>query len=219
MSQAISPPATRELRSAYLPSRPHRCRVAAHPTLVDVGRAEAAATELMTALGLPIETEAMVDTPVRFIRAYLEMLTVPEFEMTTFANDAGYDELVVVRDIPVRSVCEHHLLPFVGVAHVGYLPGARILGLSKFARTVEFFARRPQTQERLTSEIATHLDEQLAPLGVGVVISAEHTCMTLRGARAPGTCTLTSATRGVLRSDPARRAEFLAHTRLMEESR
>ncbi len=219
MSQAISPPATREPRSAYLPSRPHRCRVAAHPTLVDVGRAEAAATELMTALGLPIETEAMVDTPGRFIRAYLEMLTVPEFEMTTFANDAGYDELVVVRDIPVRSVCEHHLLPFVGVAHVGYLPGARILGLSKFARTVEFFARRPQTQERLTSEIATHLDEQLAPLGVGVVISAEHTCMTLRGARAPGTCTLTSATRGVLRSDPARRAEFLAHTRLMEESR
>ena len=140
MSQAISPPATREPRSAYLPSRPHRCRVAAHPTLVDVGRAEAAATELMTALGLPIETEAMVDTPGRFIRAYLEMLTVPEFEMTTFANDAGYDELVVVRDIPVRSVCEHHLLPFVGVAHVGYLPGARILGLSKFARTVEFLS-------------------------------------------------------------------------------
>lgn len=219
MSQAISPPATREPLSAYLPSRPHRNRVAAHPTLVDVGRAEAAATELMTALGLPIETEAMVDTPGRFIRAYLEMLTVPEFEMTTFANDAGYDELVVVRDIPVRSVCEHHLLPFVGVAHVGYLPGARILGLSKFARTVEFFARRPQTQERLTSEIATHLDGQLAPLGVGVVISAEHTCMTLRGARAPGTRTLTFATRGLLRSDPAHRAEFFAQTRPMEESR
>ncbi len=219
MSQAISPPATREPRSAYLPSRPHRCRVAAHPTLVDVGRAEAAATELMTALGLPIETEAMVDTPGRFTRAYLEMLAGPEFEMTTFPNDEGYDELVVVQDIPVRSVCEHHLLPFVGVAHVGYLPGTRILGLSKFARTVEFFARRPQTQERLTSEIATHLDQQLAPLGVGVVISAEHTCMTLRGARAPGTRTLTSATRGLLRSDPAHRAEFFAHTRLMEESR
>lgn len=161
----------------------------------------------------------MRDTPARFTRAYLEMLAGPEFEMTTFPNDEGYDELVVVQDIPVRSVCEHHLLPFVGVAHVGYLPGTRILGLSKFARTVEYFARRPQTQERLASEIADHLVEHLDPLGVGVAISAEHTCMTLRGARAPGTTTKTCVTRGLLREDPTRRAEFLALARRTEESR
>ena len=118
--------------------------------------------------------------------AYAELLTAPAFDLTTFANDEGYDELVLVEDIPVQSLCEHHLLPFVGVAHVGYLPGERILGLSKFARTVDFFARRPQTQERLTMQIAEHLTDSLAPRGVGVVIEAEHTCMSLRGARAPG---------------------------------
>ena len=125
-------------------------------------------------------------------RALLEMTTVPEFELTTFPNDEEYDELVLVRDIPVQSLCEHHVLPFVGVAHVGYLPGDRILGLSKFARMVTFHSRRPQTQERLTKQIADDLHERLRPRGVGVVIEAEHTCMSLRGARAPGTRTLTS---------------------------
>ncbi len=214
MSQAVSQQAAPgEGPAAYQLPAPHRRRVSAHPRLVDLGRAETAAAELLTALGLPVDSEGMRDTPGRLTRAYLELLTVPDFEMTTFPNDEGYDELLVVRDIPVRSVCEHHLLPFVGVAHVGYLPGARILGLSKFARTVDFFARRPQTQERLTAQIATHLQEHLEPLGVGVAISAEHTCMTLRGARAPGTRTETSATRGVLRTDPARRAEFRAAAR------
>lgn len=192
------------------PARPHRRPVRARPPLIDLNRAEAAATDFMAALGLPLKSTAMVDTPGRFTRAYLELLTPPEYEMTTFPNEEHYDELVVVHDIPIRSVCEHHLLPFVGVAHVGYVPGTRIVGLSKLARTVEFFASRPQTQERLTSEIAAHLQEHLDPQGVGVVISAEHTCMTLRGARAAGTQTYTSVTRGVLREDPARRSEFLA---------
>ena len=120
---------------------------------------------------------------------------------------------MLVEDIPVQSLCEHHLLPFVGVAHVGYLPDQRILGLSKVARTVDHFARRPQTQERLTTQIARHLSDTLVPRGVGVVIEAEHTCMTLRGARAAGSRTVTSALLGHLREDPAARAEFLALTR------
>jgi GTP cyclohydrolase I len=119
----------------------------------------------------------------------------------------------VVSDIPLRSLCEHHLLPFTGVAHVGYLPGERILGLSKFARIVEFFARRAQTQERLTTEIAHDLEERLRPRGVGVVIEAEHSCMSLRGARAEGARTVTSMLRGQLREDAKSRAEFLALTR------
>ena len=152
-------------------------------------------------------------------QAFLEMLTVPEFDMTTFPNDEGYDELVLVEDIPLQSLCEHHMLPFVGVAHVGYLPGDRILGLSKFARTVDFHARRPQTQERLTQQIAEHLQERLRPRGVGVVIEAEHTCMSLRGARAGRARTVTSALLGRLRDDPSTRAEFLGLTRSGRERR
>jgi GTP cyclohydrolase I len=180
---------------------------------VDLSRAEAAATDLLLALGLPVDSEDMVETPRRLVAAYAEMLTVPEFDSTTFSNAAGYDEMVLVSDIPVRSLCEHHLLPFTGVAHVGYLPGERILGLSKFARTVDFYARRPQTQERLTTEIAEHLQERLEPAGVGVVIEADHTCMTLRGARATGSRTVTAALRGRIRDDHRTRAEFLSLTR------
>ena len=120
---------------------------------------------------------------------------------------------MLVQDVPVQSLCEHHMLPFVGVAHVGYLPGDRILGLSKFARMVEFHARRPQTQERLTSEVAAHLERLVAPYGVGVVIEAEHTCMSVRGARAVGSRTVTSTLLGRLRDYPRSRAEFLALTR------
>lgn len=120
---------------------------------------------------------------------------------------------MLVEDIPIHSLCEHHMLPFVGVAHVGYLPDERILGLSKFARLVEFHARRPQTQERLTKQIADHLQRQLSPRGVGVVVEAEHTCMSLRGARVAGTRTVTSALFGQLRDDPASRAEFLSLAR------
>jgi GTP cyclohydrolase I len=180
---------------------------------VDLDRAERAATEMLAALGLPVDSEDMFETPRRLVHAYAEMLTPPEFDSTTFSNAAGYDELVLVSDIPVHSLCEHHLLPFTGVAHVGYLPGSRILGLSKFARTVEFFARRAQTQERLTTEIAEHLTERLDPRGVGVVIEAEHACMSLRGARAPGARTITAALHGALRDDPKTRAEFLSLTR------
>lgn len=194
------------------PSR-SRLRVTHEPAAVDLVAAERAAADMLAALGLPIDSPDMFETPRRLVHAYAEMLTVPEFDLTTFENAAGYDELVLVSDIPVRTLCEHHMLPFTGVAHVGYLPGDRILGLSKLARTVEFFARRAQTQERLTAQIADHLHERLAPLGVGVVIEAEHSCMSLRGARAEGTRTVTSTLRGRLREDPAARAEFLALTR------
>jgi GTP cyclohydrolase IA len=194
-----------------------RPRVAAEQRPMDLDAAERAATDLLEALGLPVDCPGMMDTPRRMARAYAEMLTVPSFEQTTFPNSEGYDELVLVEDIPVRSLCEHHMLPFIGVAHIGYLPGERILGLSKFARTVDFFAQRPQTQERLTKQIADHLQEQLVPRGVGVVVAAEHSCMTLRGVRATGARTVTSALYGSLRDDPAGRAEFLSLTRVRKE--
>jgi GTP cyclohydrolase I len=180
---------------------------------IDPRTAEEAAGDFLTALGLDIEGENVIDTPRRMAQAYAEMLAVPEFDMTTFPNDEEYDELVLVENIPVQSLCEHHMLPFVGVAHVGYLPGERILGLSKFARLVDFHARNAQTQERLTKRIADHLQRQLSPYGVGVVIEAEHTCMSLRGARVAGARTVTSALFGQLRDDPASRAEFLSLAR------
>ena len=180
---------------------------------LDLVAAERAAADLLRALGQPIESDGMIETPRRMARAYAELLTSDGFDFTTFPNTEAYDELVLVEGIPVRSVCEHHMLPFVGVAHLGYLPAGRILGLSKLARLVEFYGRRAQTQERLTQGIAEHLDAQLAPRGVGVVIEAEHTCMSLRGVRAAGTRTVTSALLGTLRTDPASRAEFLSLTR------
>jgi GTP cyclohydrolase I len=143
-------------------------------------------------------------------RAYAELLTPRDFALTTFDNDGGYDELVLGRSIPIRSVCEHHLLPFIGVAHVGYLPGDRILGLSKLARVVELFAHGPQVQERLTKQIADWLDRHLRPRGVGVVIESEHLCMSLRGVRAIGARTVTSTLLGTLRDDARSRAEFFA---------
>jgi GTP cyclohydrolase I len=195
------------------PPRPHRLRVTHPAPEVDLDAARDAAEAMLTALGLPVSGPDMAETPRRLVDAYAELLAVPDFDLTTFDNGSGYDELVLVRDIPVRSLCEHHMLPFTGVAHVGYLPGERILGLSKLARTVEFFARRVQTQERLTSQVADHLHDRLSPLGVGVVIEAEHSCMSLRGARATGASTLTTVLRGHLRDDPASRAEFLSLTR------
>lgn len=179
------------------------------PTVDRLDQATRAAAAFLAALGVDCDNESMARSPRRMARAYAAMLTSKPFEMTTFDNDEGYDELVLVRSIPVQSVCEHHLLPFTGHAHVGYLPGQRILGLSKFARVVEMFARRPQVQERLTQQVAEWIDHELAPRGVGVVIEAEHTCMTLRGVRATGATTRTSALRGTLR-DGATRAEFLS---------
>lgn len=176
----------------------------------DLARAAAAASEFLTALGVSLDAPGLQATPMRMARAWAEMFTPRPFDLTTFANDEGYDELVLVRDVPLRSVCEHHLLPFTGRACVGYLPGERIVGLSKLARIVEHFACRPQTQERLTKQVADWLQENLAPRAVGVVISAEHSCMSLRGARAEGTSTVTSALLGSLRTDGRSRAEFLS---------
>jgi len=178
----------------------------------DLAAAERAAADFLRALGLRLDTDGLRGTPRRMAAAYAELLSPRAFNLTTFPNDEEYDELVLARDIPIRSVCEHHLLPFVGVAHVGYLPGDRILGLSKLARAVELFAHGPQVQERLTKQIADWLAARLRPRGVGVVIQAEHLCMTLRGVRAVGTRTITSTLLGTLREDPRSRAEFLGLT-------
>jgi GTP cyclohydrolase I len=179
---------------------------------MDLGAAEDAAAQFLKALGVSTDSESMRGTPGRMARAYAELFTPRSFDLTTFPNDEGYDELVLARSIPLRSVCEHHLLPFTGTAHVGYLPGGRILGLSKLARVVEYFACRPQVQERLTKQVADWLQENLEPKGIGVVIEAEHTCMTLRGVQATGATTITSTLLGALRNDVSSRAEFLACT-------
>jgi len=178
----------------------------------DLLSAERAAEAFLSAVGVDLTAPGLAETPMRMARAYAELLTPREFVLTTFDNDEGYDELVLARSIPVRSLCEHHLLPFIGVAHVGYLPGDRILGLSKLARVVEHFAHGPQVQERLTKQVGTWLDLHLRPRGVGVVIEAEHLCMTLRGVQAVGARTLTSTMLGTLREDPRSRAEFLSLT-------
>jgi len=179
---------------------------------IDLTRAERAAAAFLDALGVPGDTDATAATPRRMAQAYAELLTPRSFALTTFPNDENYDELVLASGIPVQSVCEHHMLPFVGTAHVGYLPGERILGLSKLARLVELFARRPQVQERLTTQVADWLQTHLQPRGVGVVVEAEHLCMTLRGVRSGNTTTTTSTLRGALREDARSRAEFLALT-------
>ena len=179
------------------------------PSFVDLEAAERAAADLIQALGADTESESLEGTPRRIAAMYAELMSPVPFDATTFPNDGGYDELVVAREIQFHSLCEHHLLPFTGVAHVGYLPRGRIVGLSKLARTLDHFARRPQTQERLTMQVADLLEDQLSPRGVGVLLVAEHTCMTLRGARAPGSATTTSSLRGHLRENAAARAEFL----------
>src|SRR2546429_1333274 len=171
--------------------------VARDSTGVDIDAAERAAASFLAALGIDVEHEDLQETPARMARAYAELFDAAPFRLTTFPNEEGYDELVLARAIPFRTVCEHHLLPFSGVAHVGYLPAERILGLSKLARLVEHFAARPQTQERLTKQIADCLSESLRPRGAGVVLEAEHSCMTLRGVRAHGATTVTSSLAGV----------------------
>jgi GTP cyclohydrolase I len=174
--------------------------------------AERAAHDLLSALGVDLGGESLRETPRRMARMYAELLTPAPFNPTTFPNDGGYDELVVATGIPFHSLCEHHLLPFVGVAHVGYRPGERIAGLSKLARVVELFARSLQVQERLTMQVARWLDEHLEPRGVGVVLEAEHMCMSLRGVQKPGARTVTSALHGHVRDDPRTRQEFLSLT-------
>jgi GTP cyclohydrolase I len=188
----------------------HSVAPAAEP--IDAARAEGAARDLLLALGADLTDESLRETPRRMAEAYAELLTARPFTATTFPNDEGYDELVVARDIRFHSLCEHHLLPFHGVAHVGYLPGERIIGLSKLGRVVDLYARRLQVQERLTTQVARWLCDALEPRGVGVVIEAEHLCMSLRGVQKPGARTITSALHGVVRDDPRTRQEFLALT-------
>jgi GTP cyclohydrolase I len=182
-------------------------------TVVDLRAAEQAVADLLLALGQDVDSEHLLETPARVARSFAELLTPSAFNPTTFPNDQGYDELVVARDIPFHSLCEHHLLPFRGIAHVGYLPGARILGLSKLARVVELFSRRLQVQERLTQQVADWLEQHLEPKGVGVVLEAEHLCMSLRGVRSTGSLTVTSSLTGIVREDPRTRTEFLALAR------
>jgi GTP cyclohydrolase I len=179
---------------------------------IDLVAAERAARDLLVALGAGLELDGLRDTPRRMAAAYAELLTPEPFNLTTFPNEERYDELVLVRDIPFQSLCMHHLLPFHGVAHIAYLPAERILGLSKLARVVEHFSRDLQLQERLTTQVAAWLQEQLRPKGVGVVLEAEHLCMSLRGVQKPGALTVTSALHGLVRDDPRTREEFLTLT-------
>jgi GTP cyclohydrolase I len=189
-------------------------RVAARPPApYDAGKVEAAVREILVAIGEDPDRDGLRDTPARVARAYREMFRGlrerPEDVLTT-TFDLGHDELVLVKDIELASSCEHHLVPFYGSAHIGYIPSAdgRITGLSKLARLVDVYAKRPQVQERLTTQVAEAIVEILRPRGVIVVIEAEHLCMTMRGVRKPGAKTVTSAVRGVLR-DPATRAEAM----------
>jgi GTP cyclohydrolase IA len=177
---------------------------------LDLARATRAVRDLLDALGLDCRDPNLAGTPARVARAYAELLSPEPFAVTTFPNDEGYDELVMVSNMAFSSLCEHHLLPFTGVAHVGYLPGGRLVGLSKLARAVTHFSRRLQVQERLTKQVADWLVATLQPSGVGVVIEAEHACMSVRGVRAAGSRTRTSALAGRVRDDASTRSEFFS---------
>jgi GTP cyclohydrolase IA len=179
---------------------------------IDHAAVQRAAQELLRALGTDVDDESLSETPRRMADAYAELLTPQPFRATTFPNEDGYDQLIVARAIPFHSLCMHHLLPFHGVAHIGYLPGERIIGLSKLGRVVELFARDLQIQERLTTQIARWLQRELEPKGVGVVLEAEHLCMSLRGVQKLGAKTVTSALHGAVRDDGRTRQEFLALT-------
>jgi GTP cyclohydrolase I len=184
-------------------------------TAFDAPRVERAVRELLLAIGEDPNRPGLVETPLRVARAYEEMfsgLRADPHEVLAQVFDESHDELVLVKDIAVYSVCEHHLLPFHGVAHVGYIPNesGHISGLSKLARLVDVFARRPQVQERLTSQVADALDDRLKPRGVIVVVEAEHLCMSMRGVRKPGSRTVTSAVRGAFRDSPSTRAEAMS---------
>lgn len=181
---------------------------------MDKPRIEAAIREILIAIGEDPDREGLVETPDRVARMYEEIFSGleenPEKHLKIFTEEDN-DEMVVVRDIPLYSMCEHHLIPFIGKAHIAYIPGeGRVIGLSKLARIVNCFARRPQLQERLTSQVADFLFDNLKPQGVAVVVEAEHLCMTMRGARASGSQTRTSAMRGIMRSDARTRAEAMS---------
>jgi GTP cyclohydrolase IA len=185
------------------------------PGRVDEARAAAAVRELLLAVGEDPDRPGLQDTPGRVARAYAEIfggLGQDPVDILSTTFDENHDELVLVRDIPMYSTCEHHLVPFHGAAHIGYIPGddGRVTGLSKLARLVDVYARRPQVQERMTSQIADALSEVLKPRGVLVVIEAEHLCMAMRGIRKPGATTVTSAVRGIFRDSAATRSEAMS---------
>jgi GTP cyclohydrolase IA len=191
-------------------------RSAARPVTRD--DAEAAVRTLIQWTGDDPSREGLQDTPARVVRAYEELFggydTNPrDYLQRTFDEVGGYDELVVLTNIPVVSFCEHHMLPFQGRAHVGYLPDRRVVGISKLARVVQGFARRLQIQEKLTAEVAEAIQDVLQPKGVGVVVTAEHSCMTMRGVNTPGSKLTTSTLLGVVRDDPRTRQEFLEYVR------
>jgi GTP cyclohydrolase I len=171
-------------------------------------RAETAVAELLAALGRNLADDGLKETPRRVVGALLELLTPQEFAATTFPNTEGYRDLVLVKQIPFHSLCEHHLLPFRGVATIGYLPADRLLGLSKIARVLEYLSRDLQVQERLTRQVADWFTRELQPRGVGVVLEAEHLCMSLRGVQSAGTTTVTSAFSGELEDASPYRAQF-----------
>jgi len=179
---------------------------------VDLARIERAVREILAAVGENPDREGLRDTPRRVARMYAELFSGlhedPRAHLQKFFTEK-YDEIVLVRDISFESICEHHLMPFVGKAHIGYLPNGRVIGLSKLARVVEGVARRPQVQERMTETIADLLMEELQPKGVAVVLEAVHTCMTVRGVRKPGSVCVTSAMKGAFRSNPSTRAEVM----------
>ena len=179
---------------------------------VDQERIERAVREILFAVGEDPDREGLRETPARVARMYAELFAGlhedPRIHLKKFFTEK-YDEVVLVRDISFDSMCEHHLLPFMGKAHIGYLPGGRVVGLSKLARVVEVVARRPQVQERMTEEIARLLEEELQVKGVAVVIEAVHTCMTVRGVRKPGAVCVTSAMKGAFRTRPTTRSEIM----------
>ncbi len=182
--------------------------------MVDHDRIVKAVTEILEAVGEDVSREGLLETPERVARMYEEVFSGlhddPTRHLKIFNEEDKDGEVVIVRDIPLYSMCEHHLLPFIGKCHIAYIPrNGKIIGLSKFARIVDCFARRPQVQERLTAQIADFLYKNLEPMGVAVVIEAEHLCMTMRGARAAGSCTQTSALRGTMRSDARTRNEVM----------
>ena len=183
-------------------------------TMIDRGRIEKAVREIIEALGENPDREGLIETPERVAAFYAEVFDGlhrdPGDVVDAFFGEEHYQEIVMVREIPFYSMCEHHFVPFHGQAHVAYIPKGRVTGLSKLARLVEGFARRPQMQERLTAQVADALTERLQPLGVMVVVEAEHLCMSMRGVKKPGATTVTSAVRGIMESQPATRAEAMS---------